>query len=75
MPNNLKLDFRSSIPVRINLTVSWERDWWCEIWNVTEKELRAAIFAVGTSAPSVARHLGRRIPVGRPSDRGEVRGS
>ncbi|MGE3966985.1 MAG: hypothetical protein AB7F08_02010 [Dongiaceae bacterium] len=42
---------------------------------MTEKELRAAIFAVGTSAPSVARHLGRRIPVGRPSDRGEVRGS
>lgn len=56
-----------AVPTRVNVAVPWERDWWCKTWNVSEAELRAAVSTVGASTPSVARHLGRRIPVGKPT--------
>lgn len=44
---------------RINVNESWELEWWCKELGCTEKELRAAVKAVGVMAADVRKHLGK----------------
>lgn len=44
---------------RVNVNEAWERAWWCKKWGVSDDELRNAVQAVGASADSVAKHLGK----------------
>lgn len=44
---------------RINVNESWELRWWTHSLAVSEKELRAAVDAVGASANAVRQHLGK----------------
>jgi hypothetical protein len=46
---------------KVNIHEPWEMDYWTKKWNVTVQQLRAAVAAVGTSAASVARHLGKAL--------------
>lgn len=46
---------------RVNVNEAWERAWWCNKWNVTEAQLRAAVAVVGVSSAAVARHLGKPL--------------
>lgn len=44
---------------RINVNEAWELRWWTHSLAVSEKELRAAVDAVGASANAVRQHLGK----------------
>lgn len=58
MSDDLK-NSASADRARINVNESWELRWWTESLGVSEKELRAAAHAVGTSASAVRMHLGK----------------
>lgn len=44
---------------RINVNEPWEVNYWCGQFGCTEKQLRAAVTAVGVMADDVKRHLGK----------------
>jgi len=44
---------------RINLSESWEVQYWTKKFSVTEKQLRDAVQAVGSSADAVQKKLGK----------------
>ena len=44
---------------RINLSESWEVQYWTKKFGVTEQQLRDAVKAVGSSADAVQRKLGK----------------
>jgi len=43
----------------INLSESWEVDYWTKTLGVTESQLRAAVKAVGSGTAKVKAHLGK----------------
>jgi hypothetical protein len=46
-------------PKQVNLSDQHEVNYWCDIWSCPEKELKAAVKAVGTSADAVKKQLGK----------------
>ncbi len=44
---------------KVNVNESWEVKYWCDKWNVTEKQLKDAVKAVGVLATDVAKHLSK----------------
>ncbi len=48
---------RPADATKINLNQSWEVEYWCKKFNVTEKRLRSAVEAVGISATAVKIYL------------------
>ncbi len=44
-------------PNKINVNQSWEVDYWCKKFGVSEATLRAAVRAVGPMVADVKRHL------------------
>jgi hypothetical protein len=44
---------------RVNINDPHEINYWCDIWSCPEKELKAAVKKVGTSADAVKKHLGK----------------
>jgi hypothetical protein len=44
---------------KVNIHESWEVKYWCDKWNVTEKQLIDAVKAVGVLVTNVAKHLGK----------------
>ncbi len=44
---------------RINLSESWEVQYWTKKFGVTEQQLRDAVKAVGSSAEAVQKKLGK----------------
>jgi len=44
---------------RVNVHELYEIDYWCEKWDCSVQQLKAAVAAVGTSAAAVAKHLGK----------------
>ncbi|OLS59236.1 MULTISPECIES: DUF3606 domain-containing protein [Pseudomonas putida group] len=44
---------------RINLSESWEVQYWTKKFGVTEQQLRDAVKAVGSSADAVQKKLGK----------------
>lgn len=56
MADNLKRR-RPEDPTKINLSQSWEVDYWTEELGVSESKLRKAVEAVGTSVAKVKQWL------------------
>ena len=44
-------------PTKINITQSWEVDYWCKKLNCTKSQLIIAVHAVGPYVKDVARFL------------------
>lgn len=42
---------------KVNINESWEVKYWCDKWNVTEKQLKEAVKSVGILATEVAKYL------------------
>ncbi len=48
---------RPADATKINLNQSWEVEYWCKKFNVTENRLRSAVQAVGTSVSAVEKYF------------------
>lgn len=48
---------------RINIHETWEVQWWCGKWGITEAQLIAAVKAKGVMAKDVAAYLNKPYPV------------
>ncbi len=57
MPDNLNIR-QPQDATRINIHEPWEVEYWCRKFGVTEKTLKDAVAAVGTSTAKVKEHLG-----------------
>ena len=44
---------------KINVNEAWELAYWCKELGVTERQLKDAVKAVGTSVTAVKKHLGK----------------
>lgn len=44
---------------RVNIHQPYEVNWWCDKFNCTEAQLKAAVQAVGTSAKAVQAYLNK----------------
>lgn len=44
---------------KVNVNESWELDYWSKKFSVTKERLKEAVKAVGTSAISVQKYLGK----------------
>lgn len=44
---------------RVNVSESWELDYWSKKFGVTKERLKEAVKAVGTSAAEVQKYLGK----------------
>lgn len=58
MPDNLDIK-QPQDPHTVNVGQAHEVRYWCDKWNVSEAQLRAAVQAVGPSATAVAKRLGK----------------
>lgn len=58
MPDNLDIKGPQD-PKTVNIHQAHEVRDWCDKWDVTEDELKAAVTAVGTLATAVAKYLGK----------------
>ncbi|WP_082474329.1 DUF3606 domain-containing protein [Chryseobacterium sp. Leaf201] len=44
---------------KVNVNESWELDYWSKKFGVTKERLKEAVKAVGTSAATVQKYLGK----------------
>ncbi|MDA8442850.1 MAG: DUF3606 domain-containing protein [Peptococcaceae bacterium] len=44
---------------KVNIHDQFEVRWWCHELGCTESELKSAVYAVGTSADEVRKHLNK----------------
>lgn len=50
---------------RVNVSATWERSYWCNVYGCTAAQLRAAVYAVGVRPADVQALLAKHVPPAR----------